>query len=175
MTMHSANCSRQASRITWPSVNAEAISLARISPRKTGAPSFHTVLLYEDRRSGERAWNFYEKLTRKFEGDFEFSHLMWSFSMLSDSRTSELAVRSAADAHLVILSFAGKTELPARIRDWIERWARLAKRDPALVSLTDEKVGPNTTTQAYLREILELHGIDFFPHNTSVSRAGHLE
>lgn len=158
-------------------VNAEVISLARTSPRKTGAgaPSFHTVLVYEDRRSGQRAWNFYEKLTRKFEGDFEFSHLMWSFPMLSDFQTSELAVRSAADAHLVILSFAGKTELPSRIRDWIERWVRLAKREPAFVTLTDQKAGPNTTTQAYLREILESHGIDFFPHSASVPQMGHLE
>lgn len=156
-------------------MNAEVISLARPSPRKTGAPAFSTVLLYEDSRLGERAWDFYEKLTRQFDGDFEFSHLMWSFSMLGDPRTLQLAAQSAADAHLAILSFAGKTTLPPWIKDWIERWVRLAKRKSALVTLTDHKAGPSATTHAYLRDILESHGIDFFPHSTSVSRLSHLE
>ena len=95
--------------------------------------------------------------------------------MLSDGRTRELAVRSAADAHLIILSFAGKSELPSRIKEWIERWAPLAKRDPALVTLTDQKTGANATSHTYLREIVEMHGIDFFPHSNAIPRVGHRE
>jgi hypothetical protein len=51
-----------------------------------------------------------------------------------------IARRSAADANLVILSFSGIIELPARVKDWIERWARFANsQNSALVTLMDHK------------------------------------
>ena len=51
-----------------------------------------------------------------------------------------IARRSTADANLVILSFSGIIELPARVKDWIERWARFANsQNSALVTLMDHK------------------------------------
>ena len=64
---------------------------------------------------------------------------MWSFSILGEPETFELAARSAADAHLLILSFAGTTHLPRTVKDWVERWVRIARHKPALVTLTDQK------------------------------------
>ena len=107
-------------------VSAEIIELQPGSSRSTEAMPFNTVLLYEDSRLGERAWEFYEKLTHEFEDDFDFRHLMWSFAVLGDPETLRLATDSAADAHLVILSFSGRTELPAAIKNWIARWVRRA-------------------------------------------------
>ncbi len=135
-----------------------------------GRPSFNSVLVYEDLTSGERAWNFYEELTRRFEGDFEFSHLMWGFSVLRDPQSLVLAVRSAADAHLVILSLTGNAILPANVKNWVERWVKLASnQNSALVTLHKAKSGTATETHSYLRRIVEPHKIDFFPHCTSGS------
>jgi hypothetical protein len=158
-------------------VNVEVVTLPRMSRRRKGLPSFSTVLLYEDLNSGVRAWDFYEKLTGKFARDFEFSHLMWSFSILGESETFELAARSAADAHLLILSFAGTTHLPRTVKDWIERWVRIARHKPALVTLTDQKATGRraTVTNSYLEKMMASHGIDFFPHGASVLRVLHLE
>jgi hypothetical protein len=135
-----------------------------------GRPSFDTVLVYENLTCGGRAWNFYEKLTRRFDGDFKFSHLMWSFSMLRNRRTLQLAARSAAHANLVILSFTGNAELPANVKDWIERWVSLKdSQDSAFVTLTGHKPEENTSvaTETYLRRIVEPRKIDFFPHRSS--------
>lgn len=159
-------------------VNAEVIDeLQPRSSRRTEALPFNTVLLYEDSRLGDRAWDFYEKLTHQFEDDFDFRHLMWSFSVLGDPKTLRLAADSAADAHLVILSLSGRTELPAVIRNWVARWVRLVKHKSALVTLLDPKAkaGPRAATLAYLREMLEANGIEFFPQSTSTIRLCHLE
>lgn len=138
---------------------------------------FNTVLLYEDSRLGERAWEFYEKLTHQFEDDFDFRHLMWSFAVLGDPETLRLATDSAADAHLVILSFSGRTELPAAIKNWVARWVRLVKHKPALVTLLDPKakVGTRAATHAYLREMLAAYGIEFFAQSAPAIRICHPE
>src|ERR1700752_881565 len=112
MTMGTANCWAASSRIPSIVVNAEVRALKRTSPRKTARPSFNTVLLYEDVRLGDQAWDYYEELTRKFEGDFAFRHLMWRFSVLGDPEPLRLATHSAAEAHLVIVAVSGRTELP---------------------------------------------------------------
>jgi hypothetical protein len=135
-----------------------------------GRPPFNTVLAYEDLTAGERAWNFYGKLTLRFEGDFEFSHSMWSFSLLGDPETLLLAARSAADAHLVILSLTGNKVLPANVKDWVQNWARLGKdQGSALVTLVDHKAtaGMVTATYSFLRRIIEPRKIDFFPYSTA--------
>jgi hypothetical protein len=158
-------------------VNVEMVTLPRMSRRYKSLPSFRTVLLYENLNFGVRAWNFYEKLTRKFAQDFEFSHLMWSFSILREPETFELAAGSAVDAHLLILSFSGTTNLPRTAKDWIERWARIATHQPALVTLMDQKAPGKRglAAHSYLQKMVASHGIDFFPHGASVSRALHLE
>lgn len=158
-------------------MNAKVVPFAQMSRRKKRLPSFGTVLLYEDLKFGQRAWDFYEKLTRRFAGDFEFSHLMWSFSILREPESFELAARSAADAHLLILACSGTTRLPSTMKYWLEQWARLATNTPAFVTLTNQKanarVGP--AMHSYLQKILTPHGIHLFPHGGSVSRVLHLE
>jgi hypothetical protein len=157
-------------------VSLEVVALPRMSRGQKTLPSFNTVLLYEDLSFGHRAWDFYEKLNGKFARDFEFNHLMWSFSILREPETFSLAVQSAAEAHLLILCFAG-AHLPRTVRDWIERWARTAKYKPALVTLTDQKATGKggLATHSYLEKILGSHGIDFFPHGASSSRVLRLE
>jgi len=159
-------------------VNTPVLSKANGSLRKKGGPSFNTVLIYEDLTAGVRAWNFYGKLTRRFEGDFEFSHLMWSFSLLGDPETLLSAARSAAHAHLVILSFTGNAVLPANVKDWVQHWVRLGKdQSSALVTLVDHKAksGMVDATYSFLRRIIEPRKIDFFPHCTSALRMSHPE
>jgi hypothetical protein len=159
----------------WPnlvSVNTAIFGSANGSPHQRNKPCFSTVLVYEDLPCGKRAWNFYEKLTHRFEEDFEFSHLMWSFSVLGSSQTLNLASRSAVDAHLVILSFIGNARLPASVKDWVKHWARIASsQSSALVTLVDPgaRSVAAADTHSYLRRILETRKIDFFPHGLSHS------
>jgi len=158
-------------------MNVKVVPFAQMSRRKKRLPSFGTVLLYEDLKFGQRAWDFYEKLTRRFAGDFEFSHLMWSFSILREPESFELAARSAADAHLLILACSGTTRLPSTMKYWLEQWARLATNKPAFVTLTNQKANARVgaAMHSYLQKILTPHGIHLFPHGGSVSRVLHLE
>jgi hypothetical protein len=159
-------------------VNATVVCKIGGKLRTRGRPFFNTVLIYEDLNSGKRSWNFYEELTRRFEEDFEFSHLMWSFSMLAEPQTLHLAARSAADASLVILSSTGATQLPARVKNWVECWVRFANSEnSALVTLMDHKAKARTValTHSYLRQVLESRKIDFFPHCTSALPMSHPE
>jgi hypothetical protein len=97
---------------------------------------------------------------------------MWSFSLPSNAETLLSAARSAADAHLVILSFTGNAILPVNVKDWVKRWARLANsQNSALVTLVDQKAKFSTATgmHSYLRRVLEAHKIGFFPHRVSGS------
>ena len=162
--MFSANCADSRRRQTFVFVNTSVVDRAVGNLRQKSRPSFSTVLVYEDLTCGERAWSFYEKLTRRFEGDFQFSHLMWSFSVLGSPQTLVVAARSAADAH--------NTTLPANVKDWVRRWARLANnQNSALVTLVDQKARSGTAiaTHSYLRRILDARKIDFFPHGFSAS------
>ena len=170
--MFSANCADSRRRQTFVFVNTSVVDRAVGNLRQKSRASFSTVLVYEDLTCGERAWSFYEKLTRRFEGDFQFSHLMWSFSVLGSPQTLVVAARSAADAHLVILCFTGNTTLSANVKDWVRRWARLANnQNSALVTLVDQKARSGTAiaTHSYLRRILDARKIDFFPHGFSAS------
>jgi hypothetical protein len=150
-------------------VNTSAVSKAIGCGHIKETPSFNSVLIYEDLTSGERAWNFYEKLSRRFQGDFDFSHLMWSFWLLNDPQTRLLAARSAADAHLIILSFSGTASLPADVKTWVRQWLRLAgDQSAALVTLIDRKSKSEVISAiySYLRRVTGPRKIDFFPHRT---------
>ena len=150
-------------------MNTSAVSKAIGCVRIKERPSFNSVLVYEDLTCGERAWNFYEKLSRRFEGDFDFNHLMWSFCLLSDTPTRLLAGRSAADAHLVILSFSGSASLPADVKTWVRQWLKLANdQSAALVTLIDRKSNSAVISAiySYLRRATRPRKIGFFPHRT---------
>ena len=167
----SANCQGLQRRAKLLFVNSPVVSKPDGGLRAKERPPFRTVLVYQDLTCGERAWSFYENLTRRFEGDFQFSHLMWSFSVLGSPQTLALAARAAADAHLVILCFPGNTGLPANVKDWVRRWAKLANnQNSALVTLDQKTRASNSVaTHSYLRRILDAHKINFFPHGLSGS------
>jgi hypothetical protein len=153
-------------------VNIPVLSKVNGGGRPNDRPSFNSVLVYEDVTCGEHSWNFYEKLTHRFEADFNFSHSMWSFSLLSDLQTLLLAARSAADAHLVILSFTGRALLPKEVKDWVQHWMRFATdQSSAMVTLVGQKAKSSVIleTYSYLRRVLMTHKIEFFPHCTAPS------
>jgi hypothetical protein len=153
-------------------VNTPVVSKPDRRFRVKERPPFRTVLIYQDLTAGESALNFYEKLTRRFEEDFDFSHLMWSFSLLSDPETLLSAARSAANAHLVILSFTGNSVLPADVKDWARHWVKLGQdQRAALVTLVDHEAESGTLGASYsfLRRIIAPRKIDFFPHRAAGS------
>ena len=92
-------------------------------------------------------------------------------SVLGSPQTSPWPRGPAADAHLMILCFSGNTALPANVKDWVRRWARLANnQNSALVTLDQKARASNSVaTHSYLRRILDAHKIDFFPHGLSGS------
>ncbi|HEY5770384.1 MAG TPA: hypothetical protein VIS71_11110 [Terrimicrobium sp.] len=155
-------------------VNATVPNNAACGLRIKRRPPFHAVLVYEDLTCGEHARDFYERLTRRFDGDFDFSHLMFSFSVLGTRKALQLAASSAARANLVILSFTGNTELPANVKDWVERWVSLLadSQHSAFVTLTDHQTPARTSlaSHTYLRRIVEPRKIDFLPHYSSSRR-----
>jgi hypothetical protein len=141
------------------------------APDLDDKPKFKVVIIYEDRPTGRRAKDFYNKLIHELEDECDFSLELWNFQVLAIPEFGESAAEAAARADFVILSLHGKAGLPEEIREWIETWSGLiVDRGPALIALVDKAVtsrGKSTSALAYLRSVANRTGIDFFGHTFS--------
>jgi hypothetical protein len=85
------------------------------------------------------------------------------------SEVAQLAAQSAVEADLIVLSLDGRAELPAKIREWFDKWPQLlAARIAVLVALFDKpKRGcpPAASTLSYLHDVAVKHGVRFYSHD----------
>jgi hypothetical protein len=89
-----------------------------------------------------------------------------AFQVLAIPELRKLAIESAAQADLVILSLHGKAGLPVDIREWIETWSKLIiGKDLALITLVDKSTmrdGTNASALVYLKRLAKRTKVDFF-------------
>jgi hypothetical protein len=127
---------------------------------------FQAVVIYEDGSTGRRAKHFYDKLVHELEDECAFSLQLWSFQVLAIPELRKLAIDSAAQADVVILSLHGKAGLPVDIREWMETWSRLIiGKDLALITLVDKSTmrdGTNASALVYLKRLAKKTRVDFF-------------
>jgi hypothetical protein len=142
----------------------------RLEPAK---PPFQTILLYENVSAGKSARWFHERLARKFEGEFEFSHWMWNFAVLGVPQIAKQAADIAIHADQVILSAAGINEPPETVKNWLLEWAqRTHRKNSALVTLfpRDARHEVKASTHTFLRQIIAESPIGFFPESNFAPR-----
>jgi hypothetical protein len=90
----------------------------------SGDPSpsipFNVVILYEDFGAGKRAKKGLDYVAEELGNDLEFRHSMWRFDILQDPKLNVLTAPALAEADLLIISFRGEGQLPAKIRALID-------------------------------------------------------
>ncbi len=127
-------------------------------------PFLKTVLIYEDFDAGLLARWFSKRLVCTL--DSTLKEQMWNFDVLRIRDVRNAAASAARKADVVILSVSGHTELPVRIRAWLDLWLWLLdKEHPALVALFDSSAPRNIPSiRTYLSSLARRDGIDFFSH-----------
>ncbi|MBV9489104.1 MAG: hypothetical protein JO069_05175 [Verrucomicrobia bacterium] len=145
-----------------PSPDNEVDPSGQLSDR----PTFHVIIIYEDRTAARRAKCFFDNFVHELENQCDFDLELWNFQVLAISEIANSAARVAAQADFIIVSLRGRTGLPVETRAWIETWSQLiSNRDAALIALTDKSpTRVVASTLAYLRGVAYRAGLDFFAH-----------
>lgn len=137
------------------------------SPEGTNAPAGTDqgiVIVYEDSAAREHALRACERLAPA-PGHFE--NLAWfSFSDLSESGSSEIACRRAADADVVMFAVRATGDFPHEVKLWIEHWAnRRSDREGALVGMVVDRPRQGwelaSVKEVYLRHIVHRTEMDY--------------
>jgi len=127
--------------------------------------NINVVVAFEDTAAGEHADGFYEHLTRKLGGEFEFTRYQWSFALLQDESVRDVAAHDATMADIVIIATHGETELPEQVDAWFQGWVGRNASPMALVALFD-RPSPCPETREDIRSALarvaQMGGMDFF-------------
>jgi hypothetical protein len=126
--------------------------------------TFNIVIMHEDFGTGKRAKKGLDYVTEELGDDLEFRHTMWRFDILQDPKLNALATSALAEADLLIISFRGEGQLPAKIRVLIGEWlAEKSACDCALVALFESTAsGTDSSVYASLADLARQHGLDFF-------------
>ncbi|HKQ40038.1 MAG TPA: hypothetical protein VJ063_18325 [Verrucomicrobiae bacterium] len=133
--------------------------------------NINVVIAFEDAAAGKHADAFYEHLSRKLSGDFEFTRYQWSFALLEDEAVRDVAAHDATMADIVIIATHGDTELPEHVDAWFQAWVGRNAGPMALVALFDRPADCHETREdvrSALARLAQMGGMDFFaePENS---------
>jgi len=133
--------------------------------------NINVVIAFEDAAAGKHAESFYEHLSKKLHGEFEFTRYQWSFSLLEDESVRDVAAHDAAMADIVIIATHGDEELPERVDAWFQAWVGRNAGPMALVALFDRHPECPETREdlrSALARLAQTGGMDFFaePNNS---------
>lgn len=129
---------------------------------------------HEDLPSGIRAVSLLNKLSASLEnylglGDSAWQmedNNFWNFGSLLDLDLREQVLAACIEADIIVISAGGQTQLPASVKTWIESaLGRKEGRPSAVVAIFSGRQEPSTNSLlpiAYLRQLAERHGVDFF-------------
>ena len=134
-----------------------------LSGDRSPSTPFNVVIVYEDFETGKRAKKGLDYVAEELGNDLEFRHSMWRLDILQDPKLNVLGA-ALAEADLLIISFRGEGQLPAKIRALIdERLVQTVNHQCSLVALF-EGAAPATRSSVYacLATLARQHGLDFF-------------
>jgi hypothetical protein len=142
-------------------------------------PDFKLVVVYDDFVSGIRARDFSDRLAARLEPEFKFSSDLWKFDFLVGRVLREQAAAAAAEADIIIVSADAATVLPGHVKSWMDGWLPQQHHRPSiLIALIhqeeDRPCEQPSVLCAYLRQIAEAAGMDFFC-KTGTSYGRHLD
>ena len=129
-------------------------------------PLLDVFILYEDWGTGLRAKHSLDLLPEQIFANTQRRTKLWRLELLAEPLLSEQAVREAAAADVIILSFHGRSELPAQVRTWLNRWLACKEPRPYALALllNSEEVsqGAENPLLACVRQVAAAAGADLF-------------
>lgn len=114
--------------------------LIACEPSSEDDPAFKVVIVYQDFQCGLRAMQLYERLTKQFATDARFQLDLWKSDILGLPTIADSSSDAAVAADLVIFSLTGGSEVPSRLKNWIEKWVDRKSHEAALVALLGQAV-----------------------------------
>lgn len=128
-------------------------------------PTFRLFVACEDQAALFQARKVEEQVRDICGDEINISDGVWSFALLRSAQLRKQAAAEAADADMIILSLAGRNELPADVKQMLEHLpTRSASGQAALVVLignAEDAIQPPSDLR-YLKELAEQRGLDFF-------------
>jgi hypothetical protein len=123
------------------------------------------VIIYEDKKTRERAVSFCDQLVKRFWSQCEFEMTWLSFADLEDEALLRTGANTAASATLLIFALLRGREMTFGVCAWLDTWlAERGEREGAIVGLEDpgssinRAISPN---YIYLRSIAHRAGLDY--------------
>jgi hypothetical protein len=134
--------------------------------------TFDVVIIYDDRSAAKRAMKFFSELVRQFGDEFEFHCEIWRFDWLDLPKVHAAAVLESSVADLLIVAAQGDADLPAPVKDWLNRC--IAEKTPGsagLVAMLESHQSANdiqSRTRQFLQSAANRGGLDFFLHEVDL-------
>jgi len=130
-----------------------------------GASPLRALILYDERKSGFRAKEVFDRLTGRSDGHLRFDLALYRFDLLARRSAAAEALAEASRADLLVVALRHQQPLPRTVGAWLETWAGShARGHQALVGLPDRgPVNPSRQTPAVaaLRACAARHGVTF--------------
>lgn len=145
-------------------------------PGSPAADAFRIFIACEDRVTGQRALQLYERLVCRHSGEFRFFQSLVKFDTLEAQSIREAAAAEAARADMVILSVRGDRPLTEPVTSWLDSLAaddRERARASALIVLLGcpkaDELGARWSE--YLGSVAARSGMDLFIHAAETGSA----
>ena len=139
---------------------------------KETKPAFDVVVIYDDRSTARRAMKFFSELVREFGDEFEFHCDLWRFDWLDLPKVRAAAVLESSVADLLIVCAQCDADLPAPVKDWLNRC--VAEKTPGSAGLVAMLESHRTghyiqgRTRHFLQSAANRGGLDFFLHEVDL-------
>ena len=127
-------------------------------------PALNVVIVYEDLDTGKKAKKTFDLLAQNLSGACHLTDQMWKFDVLTIHQLSQIALKDAAQADIIIISCRGD-ELPDHIKAWIEAALAESCNVLALVALIDDAHARSMAgfaARRYLAAVARRARIEFF-------------
>lgn len=127
-------------------------------------PVMNVVIVYENFEAGKHAKRTFDYLANSLGNECQLSSQMWKFDVLGIQKLRDMAAADALAADIIIVSSAGKNELPGPVLAWIDLWLEQKSNALALVALftcPDEELEETGTVRSYLAEVARRGQMEF--------------
>ena len=126
-------------------------------------PNLTVVMAYDDLSTAKRAKETWDHLLHNLGEDYLLQLRLWKFEVLRVPELREAAARDAVSADLIFIAARETANLPAEVKEWIDLWLRQKHNHPSAIAVSSDPAGP---CAAYLREVAQQAGMDFFAATT---------
>ena len=85
-------------------------------------PPLRVLVMYGDFAGGLGAKRFLDRISRQLDSAAGLSANFWRFDLLGEVSLCEQAAVEAAAVDVILLVVGGQRQLPATVKDWMNRW-----------------------------------------------------